>query len=302
MNSDYLNEFLTLAGCLNFRQAARRLFISQSALSRHMDSLEAELHTTLFNRTTQHVSLTPTGQLLLLRAQALLNDISDIKLQIERIESETSNTLRIGVPFYSTEDYLGMIPAAFKQQYPAIKTEYFVDTPSNVYENLLNHKTDMAFLAGYSEATNANIIFIPVYQERLGVVMSSSNPLAKKEYLIFPNLKYETFLFLNDSFFKNTLAVQITELAKKQGHFEIGHTITYDKMESLLIGIAKNDGISISGELIRSQESSFISYRPLVGNNCSRTVCICYRKDNRNPSVQLFIDLYKASSSYRMKP
>ena len=301
MNIDYFNEFLVLAECLNFRRAARKLFISQSALSRHMEALEQHLQTRLFSRTTQTVELTETGRLLQLRARNLVDDYEDIRSQVLNIESLSSGTLRVGVPYYSAEDYLGMVPGTFKQTYPDIHVEYFVDTPTDVYNNLINRKTDIAFLAGYEETSEGNIRFIPVYRERLGVIMNSMNPLAEKEYLSFTDLKNETFLFLNDPFFKNTLSVQINKLARKLGNFTINRIDNYDRMESMLIGVAKNDGISVSGELLRSQESQFISYRPLTGKSCSRPVCICYEKDNNNSSIQKFIDLYKSSPWYRIE-
>ena len=180
MNIDFFHEFLILADCLNYRQAARKLFISQSALSRHMEALETELHTRLFARTTQSVSLTETGRLLQLRARTLMDDYEDIRQQMERIEAQNSRTLRVGIPFYSTEDYLETIPTEFAQAFPEIKTDYFVDTPTDVYKNLLNHKTDIAFLAGYEGNIPGTIACIPVYKERLGVVMISSNPLTKR--------------------------------------------------------------------------------------------------------------------------
>ena len=103
MKIQYFKEFLMLSSCLNFRQAAQKLFISQSALSRHMEILEGDLGTRLFKRTTQVVELTETGRLLQLRAQGLVEDYEDIKLQIHDIELRTSRSLRIGVPYYAIE-------------------------------------------------------------------------------------------------------------------------------------------------------------------------------------------------------
>ncbi|WP_346662262.1 LysR family transcriptional regulator, partial [uncultured Methanobrevibacter sp.] len=173
MNINYFSEFLILAGTLNFRTASQKMFISQSTLSRHMESLENELGTRLFNRTTQNVSLTETGRLLLKRAEGLIDEYNDIKEQIELIESNLKGHLRIGVPYYSVADYLGSIPTEFEMKYPDIRTEYIVDTPTDVHTNLVNNKTDIGFLVDYKLSRSSSLEYVPVYKERIGVVLNT---------------------------------------------------------------------------------------------------------------------------------
>lgn len=299
MNINYLNEFLVLARTLNYRAASQKLFISQSSLSRHMEALENELGTKLFNRTTQSVRLTETGELLQVRAGALMDEYNDILTQIENIESNLTGHLRIGIPYYSIADYLGTIPTDFEERYPDVKVEYIVDTPTGVHTNLVNNKVDVGFLVNYKLVHNNSLEYIPVYKERLGVVMNTQNPLAKKEYLIFSDLKDERFLLLTDPFFISSMT-QINELTKNLGGFTPQNVKNYERMENLLIGIAKNEGVCVSGELLRSHESNFVAYKPLIGPGCFRTVCICYDKKNKNPEIQKFIEFYKASEYYRI--
>ena len=67
-------EFLELARALSYRETATRLNISQSALSKHIKSLEAFYGVTLFDRDKQHVALTAEGGLLLEHAQQIWGD------------------------------------------------------------------------------------------------------------------------------------------------------------------------------------------------------------------------------------
>lgn len=298
MNLNYLKEFLVLAKTLNYRIAAQKLYISQSSLSRHMEALEAELNSRLFNRTTQVVTLTETGELLLRRADSLLDEYIDIVNQIQQIESNLSGHLRIGVPYYSVTDYLGTVPKDFETAFPDIKIEYVVDTPTDVHSNLVNDKVDLGFLVNYKIGHNNSLEYEPVYRERLGVIMNTQNPLAKKDYLLFSDLRNERFLLLTDPFFISSMS-QINDLTKRLGGFLPNNVKNYEKMESLLIGIAKNEGICISGELLKSHESNFVTYRPLVGPGCYRMVCICYNKTNKNPEIRKFIDFYKESLYFR---
>jgi len=59
MNIEYFQEFVELAQRLNYREAAARLNMSQSALSKHVKALEAEYGTKLLNRDRNSVALTP---------------------------------------------------------------------------------------------------------------------------------------------------------------------------------------------------------------------------------------------------
>lgn len=61
MNTQQLECFVTLAKNLNYAKTTEDLCLSQPAVSRQIQSLEAELNTKLFNRTTRSVSLTQVG-------------------------------------------------------------------------------------------------------------------------------------------------------------------------------------------------------------------------------------------------
>ena len=65
METGYIREFVMLADCLNFSEAAERLFISQSSLSKHIRALERELGGELFVRTTRTIRLSEMGTVYL---------------------------------------------------------------------------------------------------------------------------------------------------------------------------------------------------------------------------------------------
>lgn len=72
MELSHLKEFIVLAKIENYLEAAENLYISQSSLSKHIKSLEAELGTTLFDRTTRQVKLNEAGRVFLKYAQQMI--------------------------------------------------------------------------------------------------------------------------------------------------------------------------------------------------------------------------------------
>lgn len=73
----HLRAFVAVADDLNFSRAARRLFISQPALSRQIRTLERLIGCELFRRNTQRVELKMSGEALLAQAEPLLADLAD---------------------------------------------------------------------------------------------------------------------------------------------------------------------------------------------------------------------------------
>ena len=63
-NLNLYQIFYEVAGCRNFSVAAKKLYISQPAVSKSISRLEESLNTTLFHRSSRGVSLTPEGELL----------------------------------------------------------------------------------------------------------------------------------------------------------------------------------------------------------------------------------------------
>lgn len=88
-----LQCFLAVAHELNFRRAAERLRMTQPPLTRQIKCLEAVLDQQLFSRNTHDVSLTEAGRLLLIKAEKLLQELSELKT--DSLSSQKS--LRIGL-------------------------------------------------------------------------------------------------------------------------------------------------------------------------------------------------------------
>lgn len=72
MDLNYIKEFVLLANINNFQEAADSLYISQSTLSRHIQTLEKELQNKLFDRTTRTVRLSEFGRFFLPYAQDMI--------------------------------------------------------------------------------------------------------------------------------------------------------------------------------------------------------------------------------------
>jgi DNA-binding transcriptional LysR family regulator len=120
MELRHLEHFVTVAEERSFTRAARRLHLVQSALSVSIRSLERELDTQLFERTTREVSLTDAGRILLPEARRTLDAAATAQAAVFGTQQGLRGTLRLGmIQVISTAD-IGALIARFHRQRPLV--------------------------------------------------------------------------------------------------------------------------------------------------------------------------------------
>ncbi len=106
MNFNNINYFLAIVEEGSISSAARKLFISQQALSEQLKKLEGEIGTPLFKRSKNKLILTPAGKCFLNGSKQLVNDYESIILDIKTIDSIRYNSISIGFPTYGCQPYI----------------------------------------------------------------------------------------------------------------------------------------------------------------------------------------------------
>ncbi|ALK97910.1 LysR family transcriptional regulator [Massilia sp. WF1] len=97
MNIKQLEHLLAVARTGSFSRAAERLFITQSALSRSIQSLEEDLGAPLFDRIGKRNELTPLGKDVVARAGRLVRDADELRRSVELFKQGDGGAMRIGM-------------------------------------------------------------------------------------------------------------------------------------------------------------------------------------------------------------
>ncbi len=122
---EYLSRigiFLEVARRESFAKAARELGITTSAVSKQVQNLEYELQVKLLNRTTRRVSLTEEGAIFFERASRALEDINEVREQLNELKAMPRGPLRISVPT-ALGMHLKAPIAAFAKKYPDVQMD-----------------------------------------------------------------------------------------------------------------------------------------------------------------------------------
>jgi DNA-binding transcriptional LysR family regulator len=146
MNLTTIRYFLGLADDLHFWNTAEKVNITQSALSRQIQGLEAELGVRLFDRSKRRVELTSAGRFMAQEWRRILPDIDNIHRQARQISAGEVGTLTISYPGSVMYSILPDLVIAFRQQYPQVRIELTERCGIEVEADLLDYRSDIAFM------------------------------------------------------------------------------------------------------------------------------------------------------------
>lgn len=143
-----MEAFATVVDQGGFTDAARKMGISKSAVSKHISALEARLGARLLNRTTRRVSPTEIGLAYYERARRVLNDAGEADALVTSMQAEPSGVLRLSVATDFGVNHLSPVIGAFLQDFPEITVNMVLN---NRYVELISEGFDMAIRIGELE-------------------------------------------------------------------------------------------------------------------------------------------------------
>lgn len=142
---DGLSEFLAIAKYRSIRKAALELGVTPGAISQALQKLERRLAAPLFHRTTRRISLTESGETLLMKVGPAAQLIEASFEETAQSASEPSGTLRLIVERLALRHVIEPILPAFREAWPLIKVDI---TVSNLHNDFISQGYDAGILLG----------------------------------------------------------------------------------------------------------------------------------------------------------
>ncbi len=120
---DAMNAFAKVVASGSYAEAARRLGLTRSAVSKAVMELEQLLGARLLDRTTRRVTPTEAGTAYYERCVSILADVEETELRISRLHDEPRGILKVNGPMSFGILYLGEAVADFMRSYPDLRVE-----------------------------------------------------------------------------------------------------------------------------------------------------------------------------------
>nr|WP_101077581.1 LysR family transcriptional regulator [Neisseria meningitidis] len=174
----HLKTLLALEETGSVSLAAKRVFLTQSALSHQIRMLENHYGTPLFERKSTPLRFTTVGERLLRLAHELIPQVAVAEWDLARITEGEAGELRIAVECHTCFDWLMPAMGEFRPMWPQVELDIVSGFQADPVGLLLQHRADLAIV---SEAEKQNdISFQPLFAYEMVGICAPDHPLAAK--------------------------------------------------------------------------------------------------------------------------
>ncbi|MGM0124257.1 hypothetical protein IGI37_001631 [Enterococcus sp. AZ194] len=289
MNVQQLKYVVAVANNGSFREAAKKMFITQPSLSNGIKELENEIGLTLFTRTNKGAYLTDEGKDFLEHAEKILAQMDYLETRYQK--SEQQERFSVASQHY---DFLGPIVAKLMKQFQPQYKQFriFETTTAKVIEDVQQLGSEVGLLYlnehnqtsiyRYLEQANLDYELLGTFQTH--IFLGPQHPLAKKEGIYLNELaQFPQVRFTQDG---QNFAYFYEDLIEMPEQETVFYTSDRGTLMNLLLetqAYASGSGIVVGGS--RSQ----ICLIPLI-DGPNNKFCIIYPKRRKpTPIVEAFI-------------
>jgi DNA-binding transcriptional LysR family regulator len=299
MNFDLadLRAFVAVAELNSFRAAAESIHLSQPALSRRVEKLEAALGIRLFDRTTRSVSLTAVGRDFSKKARALLDELEDSLLSMREVATSQVGEVVIACIPSAVYYFLPQVLKEYHAQYPKIRVRIIDDAANAALESVTRGEADFGLnIIGTQEP---ELEFQAILSESFVVACRSDHPLAVKRQVTWAELDQYDYMTVDKSsgnrlLLDNALA---TAKARPSWRYEARHISTLVGMVEAGLGIAVVPRLSMP----MGKHPTLISI-PLVDPSVERTVGLIRRRGRElSPSARQLYQMIEQTWPRRLR-
>ena len=290
-----LRYFVKVAETLNFSEAAKALFVTQSTLSQQIKQLEDSLDTQLLLRSSHSVTLTESGAELLPHARQTLLDADLCEQRIRDLDRGLGGTLNIGVT-YSFSPILTESLFTFMKEYPKVKLNILYKPMSELMELLVARELDFVLAFKPTEPI-PGVESHYLFQNYLAAIVAENHPLASQQRVSLETLcRYDLALPTPGLQARNALDHIAGNMFDK---FKI--KIELNEVNILLKLVRQGKLVSVLAEATTLNENG-VTAIPLDIEGSQMDGCIHTIRDTyRKRSMQEFIKILSSSLSVRAR-
>ena len=198
MDIQQLNCFISVAQTLNFSEAARRNFVSQSTVSRYISDLEKEFGVQLFTRSHRDVLLTNEGKTLLPYALEMIATLGKAKKVIDKLQNGGTGKLSVGCDVTSPL-FPSRCIADFTAKYSGISVELKKLDAADRSAAITGGEFDYCFMPRDMVPESSGIETVVTHTESLVVVSSAESPLKGRKSISLSDLAAQRLVLLSES-------------------------------------------------------------------------------------------------------
>ena len=277
--------FKAVAEELHFQRAARRLNLSQPALSHQVKKIEEELGTTLLDRDRQGVALTPAGALLLEHATAILALADTALAEVRDLAGSGPQLLRVGFVDYLNLDVIARSIAQFRQAHPGVEVQQSELPTAEVWAGLVERTIDVGF--GVAPVMGDNLMARTVKRGRWLVVVPDDHAFAAYESLPLSHLDGEALIFFEKAL-NPALHAAWTSRFAEAGVAPVIVLETKQVQTGLNMARQRTGAYLVASYIVEQMPAGLVGV-PLEGFDNSIEIAVAWRQDHASPALDRYL-------------
>ena len=286
LDTHALTLFCAVARCLNFRQAAEQLHMTQPPLSRAIRTLEDKLGTRLFERDTQGVALTPAGRTLLPQALHILDLLAAAQASLHA--ESTPARLRLGLTSSVEAGLFRPLLAALEQALQPMRLELASAPSPRLVAAVRKGQLDAALLA--LPSATFDLAVQPLARQPMMLALPATHRLAKKRKLSLLDIAQEPIYWFErarqPAFFDHC-----QQVFSRHG---FAPTFLREALDHhvLLGDVAAGKGMALLADSFRALRLDGVVYRPLrEGDELAAGIGLAWRPEHGHAALPLLLRL-----------
>jgi len=189
-------------------RAARKLNLTQSALSHQLRDLESRVGAPLFIRASRRMVLTAVGERILASARRVLHEVETLERDlITEATVGGAGVVRLATECYTCYHWLPGVVTAFRQEWPRVDVRIVAEATANPVRALLDGALDLAIVAG--DVDERRLGCTSLFEDEQVVVVAPSHPLASQEFVDPEDLREEHLILYTTHSSENSVLREV---------------------------------------------------------------------------------------------
>lgn len=289
MDIRQLQYFVQAARLNSFSHAAKSLYISQPTISKMIRNLELELGADLFYREGKSIRLTDAGEVLLPKAQNIVDSFSSLSSELDTLRNLKQGHIRMGLPPMVGASFFPAVIGRFHAMYPNITIRLHEDGAKKVENDVETGLLDIGVVV--LPVDDRKFHCVSILQEKLELLVPKGHRLAGKSCVRLAELAEEEFVLFREDFMLHDRI--ITECVKTGFQPKIVYESSQWDLISGMVGAGL--GIALLPETITKDiDRTRIEVIPLTAPVIPWHLGIIWRRDRYLPfAARAWLDFAK---------
>lgn len=272
MDIRQLRYFVTVAECGSFSAASARLRISQPSIGQQVRNLEEELGTTLLQRHSRGIVLTPIGEMFITMARDIIERVDEASRIVRDQSSEPFGEVRIGMTVSAAAPLAARLALEVEARFPRVRLSITEALSHYLLELLEGDDLDLAlaFIGDYPDGIRGE----QLAQEDFHFCVPLDHPLAGRESVTMDEVLDYPLLLPPQS---HMLRTQIDEVAATLGK-EMEVKLVVQSIGLMLDFVGHGIGVTILpyAAAIRHAHEGGLTAIPIIAPRLTRTMTLLH--------------------------